>query len=344
MKTLLCVFLLLSIALGAFSLDYAADVEPAFEQFAQDMASTLPFNASIGLGWSDAYIGQFPRFGVGVTVGATTIPFESVKTVLDAFSITLPAQFRYVEQYGFPVPAYTLDARIGGFGIPFDIGVKVGYVPPDMMQKMGLPLSLNYLLAGADIRFALLKDKGFVPALSLGAGYTFMKGSLSVPGLMSGDVVIGNFRVPDGLGGFTPHTLSLTNPSLNLSWDTNVIEVKAELSKTLLIFTPYLGAGALFAVGSHAGGGVQSSLLLDTISATQPQIDEIIQAFTAAGQTPPDLSTAGIIVQKAAPVGWAGRLFGGVSMNLLVLRLDLGALYSFPGGSFGGSANLRFQL
>jgi len=31
-------------------------------------------------------------------------------------------------------------------------------------------------------------------------------------------------------------------------------------------------------------------------------------------------------------------------MNLLVLRLDLGALYSFPGGSFGGSANLRFQL
>jgi hypothetical protein len=344
MKTLLCVSILLCIAFGAFSLNYTTEVEPAFEQFAHDMASTLPFNASIGLGWSDAYIGQFPRFGVGVTIGATTIPSDPVKKVLKAFSITLPNQFSYVEQYGFPVPAYTFDARIGGFGLPFDMGVKIGYVPPDMMQKMGLPLSLDYLLAGADIRFALLKDKGFVPALSLGAGYSFMKGSLSVPGLMSGDIDIGNFQVPDGSGGSTTHTLRLTDPSLNLSWDTNVIDVKAELSKTLLIFTPYLGAGAMFAVGSHAGGGVRSSLLLDESAPTQTQIDEIIQAFIDAGQTPPDLSTTGIIVQKAAPVGWAGRLFGGVSMNLLVLRLDLGALYSFPGGSFGASANLRVQL
>jgi hypothetical protein len=344
MKTLLCVSLLLCIALGAFALDYTTEVEPAFEQFAQDMASTLPFNASIGLGWSDAYIGQFPRFGLGVTFGATMIPSEPVKKVLQAFSITLPKQFSYVEKYGFPVPAYTFDARLGGFALPFDVGVKVGYLPPDMMQNMGLPLSLNYLLAGADIRFALLKDRGLVPALSLGAGYSFMKGSLSVPGLLSGPLTIGNFEVPDGSGGVTTHTLSLTDPSLNLSWDTNVIEVKAELSKTLLIFTPYLGAGALFAVGSHAGGGVQSSLLLDGSTPTQAQIDDIIQAFTAAGQTPPDLSTKGIIVQKAAPVGWAGRLFGGISMTLLVLRLDLGALYSFPGGSFGGSVNLRVQL
>jgi hypothetical protein len=43
-------------------------------------------------------------------------------------------------------------------------------------------------------------------------------------------------------------------------------------------------------------------------------------------------------------VGWAGRVFGGFSVNLLVLKLDLGALYSFPGGSYGASANLRVQL
>jgi hypothetical protein len=344
MKRLLSVSLLLCVAFSAFTLDYMTELKPAFDTFAQDVADVLPFNASIGLGWSDAYVGQFPHFGVGVTVGATTIPFESVKTVLDAFSITLPAQFSYVQRHGFPVPAYTIDARIGGFAIPFDVGVKIGYVPPDTMRKMGLPLSLDYLLAGADVRFALLKDKGFRPALSLGAGYTFMKGSLSVPGLLSGPLTIGNFRVPDGSGGFTTHTLSLTDPALNLCWDTNVIDLKVELSKTLLIFTPYLGAGALLAVGSHAGGGVQSSLLLDGSAPTQTQIDEVIQAFTATGQTPPDLSTSGIIVQKAAPVGWAGRVFGGFSVNLLVLKLDLGALYSFPGGSYGASANLRLQL
>ncbi len=344
MRRLLSIALFLCVAFGAFPLDYMTELKPAFDDFAQDMADVLPFNAVIGLGWSDAYIGQFPRFGVGVTVGATTIPFESVKTVLDAFSITLPAQFSYVQQCGFPVPAYTIEARIGGFAIPFDIGLKVGYVPDDLMRQMGLSLSLQYLLAGADVRFAILRDKGLLPALSLGAGYSFMKGSLSVPGLMSGDIDIGNFQVPDGSGGFTTHSLRLTDPSLNLSWDTNVIDVKAELSKTLLIFTPYLGAGVMFAVGSHAGGGVRSSLLLDDSTPTQSQIDEIIQAFIDAGQTPPDLSTTGIIVQKAAPVGWAGRVFGGFSVNLLVLRLDLGAQYSFPGGSYGASANLRVQL
>jgi hypothetical protein len=342
MKRLLSVSLLLCIAFSAFTLDYMTELKPAFDTFAQDVADVLPFNASIGLGWSDAYIGQFPRFGVGVTIGATTIPFESVKTVLDAFSITLPAQFSYVQQYGFPVPAYTIDARIGGFAIPFDVGVKIGYVPPDTMQKMGLPLSLDYLLAGADVRFALLKDKGFMPALSLGAGYTFMKGNLSVPGLLSGDILITNFVVPGDP--ISPYDLTLKNPGLGFSWDTNVFEVKAELSKTLLIFTPHIGAGALLAVGSHAGGGLQSALLINGIQATQPQIDDIRQAFIDAGQTPPDLSTTGFIVQKGAPVGWAGRVFGGLSINLLVLRLDLGAMYSFPGGSYGASANLRVQL
>lgn len=344
MRRLLSIALFLCIAFSAFPLDYMTELKPAFETFSQDMADVLPFNAEIGLGWSDAYVGQFPHFGVGVTVGATTIPFESVQTVLDAFTIILPAELSYVEQFGFPVPAYTLDARIGGFAIPFDIGLKVGYVPADLMEKMGLPLSLQYLLAGADVRFAILKDEGLVPALSVGAGYSFMKGSLSVPGLMSGDINIANFQVPDGSGGYTTHALSLTNPALNLSWDTNVIDVKAQLSKTLLIFTPYVGAGAMFAMGSHAGGGVQSALLLDGATPTQAEIDQIIQAFIDAGQTPPDLSTTGIIVEKAAPVGWAGRVFGGFSVNLLVIRLDLGASYSFPGGSYGASANLRVQL
>lgn len=344
MKTFLCVLCALCVAFGGFALDFTTEVKPAFEQFAQDVANSLPFNSSIGLGWSDAYIGQFPHFGIGVTAGATAIPADSVKTVTSALSITLPSEFSYAEKYGFPVPAYTFDARIGGFGIPFDIGVKVGYVPPDAMQKMGLPVSLDYLLVGADFRFALLKDKGFVPALSLGAGYTFMKGSLSVPGLMSGPLTLGNFQVPDGSGGYDIHTLELTDPSVNFSWDTNAIEVKAELSKNLLIFTPHLGAGASFSFGSHAGGGLQSSLLIDGLTPTQDEINQIIQAFKDAGKTPPDLTTTGIIVKKAAPVGWGARVFGGLSVNLFVLRLDLCGMYNIMSNSLGGSANVRVQL
>lgn len=350
MRKKLIVFLLLTAAVGGFAqLNYMATVKPAFETFAQDVANVLPFNASVGLGWSDAYVGQFPHFGVGVTVGATTIPYDSVRAVMDAFAITLPAEISYVQQLGFPLPAYTLDARIGGFGIPFDIGLKVGYVPPDMMQQMGLPLSLDYILAGADFRYAFLEDKGRVPALSLGAGYSFMKGSLAVPGLLSGNITINNFQVPDGSGGYTTHILELANPALDFSWDTHVIEVKADLSKTLLIFTPHVGVGALFSFGSHAGGGLRSALTIDGSTPTQAQIDAINQAFIDAGETPPDLTATGFTVEKAAPVGWAGRLVGGLSINLMVVRLDLNAMYSFAlsdflSGAYGASANLRVQM
>jgi hypothetical protein len=344
MKKLLVVLLIVCAASAAFAQDYMTTVKPAFEAFAQDMANVLPFNASVGLGWSDAYVGNFPHFGVGVTVGATTIPFDTVATIVTAFSITLPAELSYVAQFGFPLPAYTVDARIGGFGIPFDIGLKVGYVPPDGMERLGLDLSLDYLLAGGDFRFAILDGKGLKPALSVGVGYSYTTGNLSVPGLLSGPITIGNFQVPDGMGGYTTHTLELTNPALDLAWDTHVLEVKAEISKTLLIFTPHVGVGGLFSFGSHAGGGLSSVLYYDGSPATQADIDAINAAFLAAGETPPDLSTTGFIVEKAAPVGWAGRVFGGLSINLLVVRLDLNAMYSFPGNSYGASANLRVQL
>jgi hypothetical protein len=340
MKQFLVVLLLVcavSVAFAQTPVDFTA-LRPAFEQFAQATANVLPFNASVGLGWSEAYVGNFPHLGLGVTVGATTIPWAAVTTIVDAFSITLPSELSYIAQFGFPLPAYTVDARIGGFGIPFDIGLKVGYVPPDGMQKLGLPLSLDYLLAGGDLRFAILDGKGVKPALSVGVGYSYMRGALAVPGLMSGDIEIS--PVPPTY----THTVELANPALDLSWDTNVLEVKAELSKTLLIFTPHIGAGALFSFGSHAGGGLASQLLIDGSPATQTDIDELEQAFIDAGQTPPDFTATGFLVETAAPVGWAGRVFGGLSINILVLRIDLNAMYSFPGNSYGASANLRVQL
>lgn len=340
MKKLLVVLLLVCAASAAFAqttVDFTA-LSPAFEQFAQEIADVLPFNASVGLGWSEAYVGNFPHFGLGLTVGATTIPWAAVTTIVDAFSIALPSELSYIAQLGFPLPAYTVDARIGGFGIPFDIGLKVGYVPPDGMEKLGLSLSLDYLLAGGDLRFAILDGKGLKPALSVGVGYSYMRGAFAVPGLMSGDIEIS--PVPPTY----THSVELSNPALDLSWDTNVLEVKAELSKTLLIFTPHIGAGALFSFGSHAGGGLASELLIDGVPATQADIDELEQAFIDAGQTPPDFTATGFSVETAAPVGWAGRVFGGLSINILVLRIDLNAMYSFPGNSYGASANLRVQL
>jgi hypothetical protein len=338
MRKILVGLLILIASTGAFAgtLDFTS-FQTAFNTFAQDLADVLPFNASIGQSWSSAYIGQLPHLGVGVTVGATTIPFAAVDAIVANLGVTLPSELDYVRQYGFPIPAYTIDARLGGIFLPFDVGVKVGYLPPDALKQAGVAIAVDYLLAGADVRVALLKDEGFVPALSVGAGYSFMKGKIGVPGLLSGTTSITSFLNPYDQ---TYHALDLSNPSLDLQWDTSVIEGKVQLSKRLLILTPYLGA----AVGAHAGGGVSSTLLYDGVAITQAQIDQIVQAYTLLGQTPPDLSLTGIVVQKEVAPALAYRVYGGVSVDLLILSLDLGVGYNISSGSLGGSVNLRLAF
>ena len=66
------------------------------------MAEALPFNATIGLDWSSAYLGQFPHFGVGVTAGASTLPYEAVEQTFQALSITLPSELDQFRSFGAP--------------------------------------------------------------------------------------------------------------------------------------------------------------------------------------------------------------------------------------------------
>jgi hypothetical protein len=344
MKKLLLTLVILLVAVGAFAQTTFTftTFQDAFSQFATDVANSLPFNASIGLNWSDAYIGQLldvpPHFGAGVSLGATTIPSASVTTMLGptGLNLTLPAEVAQYIQYGVPIPAYTVEGRIGGFLLPFDIGLKVGYIPPGTLQSWGIPVDVNYLLAGADVRFALLQDSGIIPAVSVGAGYTYMRGSVSVPGLLGSGIDITNINAPGG-----PYAISLTDPALNFTWATNVIDLKAQVSKNLLIFTPYLGAGASYGISS-AGGGVTSTLLINGSAPTQQQIDDITAYLESQGMTV-DLSDQGFLIQAAAN-GWSFRAFGGISMNLLILKLDLTGMYNFLSGDFGASVGLRVQL
>jgi hypothetical protein len=347
-RILIVVVILLVVGFGAFAQSFSFDTfQTGFQSFADAVANTLPFNASVGLNWSDAYIGQLlavpPHFGVGVTVGATTIPTESISGVLTALNISLPAEVDQFTAYGIPIPAYTVDGRIGGFLLPFDIGVKVGYIPTGFIeQQLGVPIDVDYLLVGADVRFALLQENIILPSISIGAGYTFMKGAVSVPGVFGGNIDITSITPGDG----HTYALSLTDPALKFTWATNVIDLKVQVSKSLLIVTPYLGAGASYGISS-AGGGVTSTLQMSVdggpaAAPTQAQIDAIT-AYLESQSLTADLSSQGFLVQAAAN-GWSFRAFGGISLNILIVKLDLGAMYNFTSGSYGATLGLRVQL
>jgi hypothetical protein len=52
MRRFLSVALLVCVAVSGFAQLDIVNMKSAFETFAQDVANVLPFNASIGLGWS----------------------------------------------------------------------------------------------------------------------------------------------------------------------------------------------------------------------------------------------------------------------------------------------------
>lgn len=333
MKRAFLVIIVLLSATAVFAVNFST-FQDGFSEFAQDLANGAPMNTSNGLQWSQAYIGQFPHFGLGLTVGATTLSAGAMQTMADALGVALPSDFDYVSKYGLPLPTYTIDARIGGFVLPFDIGLKLGYIPPGTLEKMGLQVSLDYILVGVDARYGLLKDEGLTPALSVGIGYSHMKASVGVPGILPGAITIAN--IDDGFG---PKPLALSNPSLQMDWSTNVLDLKAQISKKLLFITPYLGVAASLSFGSSASGSVQSSMTYNSNPLSPGDIANI-NAFNPGI----DLSNIGISVKADNGTGLDFRAFGGISFNLFIFYLDVGGGYDFSTGAFGGSLNLRIAL
>ncbi|HUI68934.1 MAG TPA: hypothetical protein VL354_00350 [Spirochaetia bacterium] len=337
-KLLIVAGLFVFVVAGAFAFQFS-DFQAAFQTFADKTASALPLEASVGLNWSDAYIGQFPHFGLGATLGAATLPYSAIEGAINTFSPSgLPSDVSFLKTLGVPVPAYTFDLRIGGFVWPFDIGFKFGYLPPNALSAFS-NVSADYLLLGGDIRYALVKDQGWAPGISLGVGYTYMRGNVSVPGVFSGNIQIANVQA-----GSNTYYLQFTNPSLNMFWNSNVIDLKIQVSKNLFIITPFVGLGVSYGI-SNAGGGMQSAMQVSTDNGatyhnvTQTELDTLNTNF----HTNFTLQNPGFAISSSAN-GFATRAFGGLSLNLFIIKLGIGAEYEFLSGSFAGMMNLRLQF
>ena len=336
----LCAFVLAAAVLPA-QVDLAV-YQDAFQDFADAAVGSLASTATSGLSWSPAHIGQFPHLGLGLTVGAAMMPYEAVAPVLVMLGVALPAELDFMQTYGVPLPAAAIDARIGGFGIPFDIGLKIGFIPDQVKALLG-GVQADYFIAGGDFRFAILQDKGFVPALSVGIGYSYLKGGVGIADVTTGTTVdIHDLMVADGLPPGDTYELVFSDPDLDFTWESHVIEAKVQLSKNLLIFTPHVGASAAYALASAVGGGLLSDVeyLRNGVPGTW---SEVVDAFDNAGETPPT-EDQGFTVAADAPAGWAFKVFGGTSVNLLFLRLDLDAYYNVLTGAYGGNVNFRFEL
>jgi len=331
------VFLLF--AMPAFSQSLSS-LQSTVDDFSGALAKSLAFNSTMGLNWSDAHIGKLlgvpPHFGIGLTSGFTTMNFGSMNSLLNMFNVSLPANANIG---GFALPGYALEARIGGFFLPFDIGVKFGYLKLNSDILNGLlqanipDFSMDYLLVGADIRYALVGGKKATSPfkLSIGVGYNYLKGGIGmqVPGATP---LSFTYKDPSN----TSHTLDIPAPTLGLNWQTQSLDFKLQASLKVAIVTPYLGVGATYAKSS-AGYEVESKIKVDGHTPTSAE-KQIIKGFGINGIDANGFS------QINEVTGWSFRTFGGLSINIPFVKFDLTGMYDFISQGYGVTFGVRFQM
>jgi hypothetical protein len=344
MKKMLVVAILLAALTGAAwaqVIDFGV-LETSFQGFADGVANSLPISASIGLNWSHAYIGQFPHFGVGVTVGGMFLPYETIEPIISELGVgtTVPQQ---LQTYGIPFPTIAAGARLGGFGLPFDMGFKFAIIPEEAKELFSPDITADFFLIGGDVRLPVVKGKGLIPTLSIGGGYTFIRGRIGITDVSSTETInITDMMTGAGVTGPGMDTLVFTDPDLVFTWDTHTIEAKAQASWNALIFTPSIGIGAAYGI-SNAGGGLSSTMEYYEDGSAIPTSDltNLQTAFAYYGYPTP--SASGFEVVSDAN-GWSFWVFGGTAINLFFVKIDLSAMYNFLNGDYGGSVNVRVQL
>jgi len=334
MKRLLVVFALILLVAMGVSAQTLEEFEDSFELFAADVSSSLPITAAMtGLSWSPAHIGQFPHFGVGLSFGAMLVPYDSIKPVVDALGVSVPSE---LETYGVPFPALAADARLGGFGIPFDVGFKFGMIPEQAKNYLSEDVTTDYFLIGGDVRFRVVEGRAFIPTVSLGAGYTFLRGTVGITDVGPSEVI--DITAPMAAAGYTTgtHELTIDSPDLAFNWDTHTISAKAQASWNLFILTPHLGVGTAYGI-SNAGGG-----LYGTVSYSGTEDLATAQAVLETYGYP--VPTSSSVEVGSAANGWSLWAYGGTAINIFFIKVDLSAMYDFLGGTYGGAVNVRLQL
>ncbi len=298
MKKIFAVFLA-AFAVCALPAQTAAERKAQFtgslDSFLQDINTNLPDNAVAGGTWSDGYIGQLialpPHLGIGVSCGFSRFPLSGLVNAADQVGGTLNTA-DWLGNASIPLINPAVELRIGGFVLPFDAGIRFSILSANDF----FGLDVKYKSFSIDLRYALIESNVILPDLVVGLGWYHTSGSIDY-GFNSADLASeAGFSVPD-----------TGTQNLGLDFRTNVFEARVQVSKTLLVFTPYLGLTGYYAKSESS--------------------------YEIADEE-----------NTIADSCFGSRIYGGLSFNIFLFKIDLSANYNFVSGNWGGNLGARFQL
>ena len=127
----------------------------------------------------------------------------------------------------------------------------------------------------------------------------------------------------------------MTSPDVTIDWAVSTLDFKAQISKSFIIATPYLGLGA--STGwSRAGYSVKT-----TVTESHGDLDRAKELLKAFGID--DLSETGFSSEQRDN-GWSFRAYGGFALSIAVLKLEFTGLFNFRDSNYGVTLGARVQF
>ncbi|MBP5519650.1 MAG: hypothetical protein J6X84_03615 [Treponema sp.] len=298
----------------------------------EEFETILPQSNSLLSVQPDAYIGKLlpsipPHFAVGLNFSVTPVTVDFISDNIDKVTDVIKGIDGFDGNLAFdlpisgklPYPAAAINARVGGLFLPFDVGVNAvttGSIFNDKSFGDKLSLDFNYTSAGFDLRYAVLEGNGLLPKISLGGGYQFVRQQIGFGFSNSFEADIDAEHSAD----------VYTSADVNLKIDTHTVFAQIQVSKTLLIFTPYIGLKAMFTTANCAYDWNYNTKL--------------------NGNPFPQLSDRASDSYKdtVADIGIQTQVFGGLSLNLAVFQTSFNAAYNFSSKLFTGAIGLAIKL
>lgn len=313
----------------------------ATEDILAGFEKLLPEANSLSGVQPDAYIGKLfpsvpPHFAAGINASVTPVKADFVFDNMKVISSAVSDMLKDVDAIGgvgdfdfgldfpntIPYPAASVNARVGGLFLPFDIGVwavTTGNVFHNKSIGNSPTFDFDYTCVGADLRYAVLEGNLILPKISVGAGYQWVHQNIGV----SFDK---DFTSSFNCNGEDYSGKGSLDAAFNMKLDTHTFFGQIQVSKTILILTPYVGLKALFTT---------SNCDYDWNYETKVEGSKVdLLSASKSNSYKHTISENGIQTQ----------IFGGLGLNFLLFQTTFNAAYNFSSNQFTGSLGFNVKL
>ncbi len=202
---------------GLNTLNPITDAQDGMNELSEGIVDVVPDSQMQQNVWAKAWLGELLHVGGGLNAGVSFMSISSLLDAADSIGIdtsSIPSSI--------PFPTITADLRVSLPIIPLDLGATLSLL--DTRKISGISdvftdFALDFFNVGFDFRYPLIKEGPLNSILSLGGGFYYSRGGLSVDG---------------------------DKASVSLNYKASTFKVNAQYSLSLACFVPFVGARVAF--------------------------------------------------------------------------------------------------